>query len=263
LRELEGNRLKLSENTASVGLVLGLIADATSTGKHRGKTTVDLSKGIRFENVSFAHRPGRPAISDVSFALPSSGLTIIRGPSGSGKSTIINLILGLYDAEDGRVVIGSNPIDDIDRAAWLSRVAIAGQDVDLIAGTVADNLRLGRLSADEDSLWKAARQAGIASMIHSLPAGLQTLVGERGVALSGGERQRIGLARALVRDADLLILDEATSAVELSLSDQVLRNILAARTDRVTILIAHYRLDVGDAACVVDLARPRGSEQLQ
>jgi subfamily B ATP-binding cassette protein MsbA len=253
LRELERNRLELAGHAASiqsVQLQLGNWTNEQPTGRlpYRG-----LGKGIEFERVSFRHDPDTPLLEAVSFHIPAQGITVLSGASGRGKTTIVNLLLQLYSPVAGRILIGDTPLSELHRTQWLRRVAIAGQDADLMAGTIAENIRFGRLNASDADLWEAARDAAIADTIRALPKGMKTLVGERGTKLSGGQRQRIGIARALLRNPDLLILDEATNAVEEGLEASILRTIAAKRRDRATILITHRTAALSHGAVLIDI----------
>ena len=256
LRELDSNRLALAGHAASLSLVMKMMAaDERASGpdghaKYRG-----LGSGIAFENVEFGYGTGRPVLCGASFVIPPRGLTVIHGPSGSGKSTIINLLLRLYDPDDGRISVGGVDLKTIRRADWLRHVALSGQDSDLFPATIASNLRLGRLNASLPELEAAAALAGIDETIQSLPGAYDTEIGRGGFGISGGQRQRIGLARALLRDPDLLILDEATNAVEHGLEASILNAIIEQRADKATILITHRQADLGFNAHVVDLAR--------
>lgn len=258
LRELESNRLALAGHSASTDLVRHFLqqrwkGDASPAKPYRG-----IGDGITFEGVTFRHETGTPLIDDFRAIIPSSGLTIISGPSGSGKTTIINLLLRLYEPQRGRILIGGEPIAAIARRDWLAHVAIAGQDIDLIPGDIAQNIRFGRFNASEEELWRAAEKAGLAETIRKMPGGLKTPVGERGTSVSGGQRQRIGLARALVRNPDILILDEATNAVEHQLEAKILEGILQDRVGKITILITHRNIDLLKSAVVVSLNEGKG-----
>ena len=173
--------------------------------------------------------------------------TAIVGRSGAGKTTIVNLILRLYEPTSGTVLANGRPISSFERRSWLSWIAIAGQDLELIEGTVADNIAFGTANASMEDIEEAAALAGVMNFVSDLPNGIHTWVGERGLNLSAGQRQRVALARALFRRPDLLILDEATTALDEPLEEEVRRNVMQAYRGKTIILITH-RMDVARTA---------------
>lgn len=202
-----------------------------------------ISEGIRFCNVGYSYvgsdRTGT-ALSDVSLYIPAGTSVALIGRSGSGKSTIANLICGLIEPAEGSIEVDGIPLSNIDRASWLSRVALASQELELFDGTVAENIRYGAPHAAFDKVMEAARAADADGFIQGLPQQYDTDVGDRGLNLSAGQRQRISLARALIRDPALLILDEATNAMDL-LSETAALQILEGRKGRgTTIVISHH-----------------------
>ena len=201
----------------------------------------DLTEAIAFDSVTFRYdQGGGPDIlRNVSIEIPAGQITAFIGPSGSGKSTLADLLLGLLEPSAGRVRIDGTVLDAANRRAWRDHVAYVPQDVFLLHDTIAQNLMLGAEDADETAMWAALEAAHAAPFIRSLPEGLQTVVGDRGVRLSGGERQRIALARALLRRPSLLILDEATSALDWENQMLIARSIEALRGKMTIVTIAH------------------------
>jgi len=206
---------------------------------------------IRFDEVSVEYEDGaRPALRGVTLEIPPVGSVALVGPTGAGKSTIADVLLGFVRPDAGRVTVGGVDLSTIDLSEWRSRIAWVGQRPALFSGTIADNLRLARLDATEEELWLALASAASDRFVRSLPRGMNTPVGEGGVRLSGGERQRLALARAFLRHAPLVILDEATSHLDKGTQDQVLDTVVSLAADRAVLLIAH-RPEVARIADVV------------
>jgi ATP-binding cassette subfamily C protein CydD len=206
---------------------------------------------IRFDAVSVAYEDGtRPALRGLTFDISPVGSVALVGPTGAGKSTVADLLMRFVVPDDGVVTVGGVDLTAIDPVVWRSRTAWVGQRASLFAGTIADNIRLGRPGASEADLWAALAAAASDGFVRSLPKGLQTPVGEGGVRLSGGERQRLALARAFLRDAPLVILDEATSHLDEASQERVLGTVAELARDRAVLLIAH-RAEVARIADVV------------
>ncbi|MFE0698374.1 ABC transporter ATP-binding protein/permease [Streptomyces sp. NPDC058869] len=203
----------------------------------------ETAPGIRFEDVHFTH-PGsaRPALDGVSFTAAPGRTTALVGPSGAGKSTVLSLLLRQRDPDGGRVTVSGTDTAAYTLASLRRGIAVVSQETYLFHATIAENLRIARPAATDEQLRTAARTAGIDEEIARLPDGYATLVGERGATLSGGQRQRIALARALLSDAPVLVLDEATSAVDERGQARIVRELAAAGRGRTCIVVAH-RLD--------------------
>jgi ABC-type multidrug transport system fused ATPase/permease subunit len=207
-----------------------------------------LEHEIRFSAVHYAYSGSDvPVLENLDVVLTRGEMTAVLGPSGAGKSTLINLLLRFAEPQRGAITCDGVPIARFSRSSWLRRVAVAGQDVELIDGTVRENLLIANPGAGEDEAWRALEIAGVADVVHGLPRGLDAEVGSRGVHLSGGQRQRICLARALLVDADILILDEATNAVDLATEQAIYERIRAERP-QLTLLVVAHRSAIGRMA---------------
>ena len=255
VREFEGNRLKLAGLTASLGAVQSVVNRSDKTYTPTGtRAFAGLDTDIRFRDVSLTYPASdRPSLSAVSFTIPRGATTAIVGPSGAGKTTIVSLLLRLYEPTGGSIVVDGKPLHDIERGSWLARIAVAGQDAEFIDDTVIENIRLARLDADRAEIEQAARLAGIDTFIASLPDGFDSWIGEHGLNLSGGQRQRVGLARALVRRPELLLLDEATNAVDLELERELRANVTTVMRGGTIVIITHRLETILDADHVIYL----------
>ncbi|HEY0655272.1 MAG TPA: ATP-binding cassette domain-containing protein, partial [Chryseosolibacter sp.] len=206
-----------------------------------GANAIKLSGKIEFKNVSFAYptRKDFQVLNDLNFSISSGEKVALIGQSGSGKSTIINLLMRLYPIEHGTVTVDDNPIADYNLTAYRQNLGVVPQEVILFGGTILENIRYGNPAANDEQIREAARKANALEFIESFPEKFETLVGERGVKLSGGQRQRIAIARAILKDPAILILDEATSSLDAHsevLVQEALEKLMEGRT---TIIIAH------------------------
>ena len=259
LRELEGNLLGLAQIEPQLDSVRAMLATCDKDYPPLGHRPIrSLDAAIRFERVSLVYDSARgAALTDVSFEIPAGKTTALVGASGAGKTTIVNLLLRLYRPTEGRILVDGVPLEDIRRTEWLELLAIAGQDVDLIEGTVIDNIRMANHSSSDDDVRAALHVAGIADMIQGLPDGYSTWIGQQGMRFSGGQRQRLGLARAILRDPAILILDEAMSALDKSLEDSIRHAINRRFTGRTRLLITHRTETLHDVDHVVCLDQGR------
>ena len=219
---------------------------------------VALAPTVEFEDVVFSYPGGRrPAHDRLSFRAEKGERIGIVGPSGCGKSTVVRLLLRLYDADEGRVLVGGRDVRELSLSALRAQFAVMHQDTYLFHGTVEDNLRFGNPDASRAQLVAAARAANAHSFIEALPQGYDSVIGERGIKLSGGQRQRIAIARAILRDAPILILDEALSSVDADNEAVILAALDRLMEGRTTLIFAHRLSSVigADRILVLDDGR--------
>lgn len=220
-----------------------------------------LSPGpIRFEDVKFAYG-SMPVLQGISFVAEPGQTTALVGPSGAGKTTIFALIARLIDPEAGRITIGGTPIDAVDLTALRDTIAVVGQETALFDDTIAANIRMGRLDASDEDVRRAADDASVLDFALKLPDGLDTRVGPRGSALSGGQRQRVSIARAMLRDAPILLMDEPTSALDAESERLVQIALERLSQGRTTLVIAHRLSTIRDAAKIVVLEQGQVVEE--
>jgi ATP-binding cassette subfamily B protein IrtB len=195
---------------------------------------------ISFEDVSFSYEEGGFTMQNISFHTPAQTLTALVGGSGSGKTTITNLLLRFWDVTDGAIRIGGVDVQDMSYDELLGSVSIVMQNVQLFADTIEGNIRLGKTAATQEEIITAAKKARIHDFIMSLPDGYQTMIGENGVGLSGGQKQRLSIARAFLKDAPILLLDEITSNVDPVNEALIQEAISELAKDRTVLVIAHH-----------------------
>lgn len=264
---LDGQRVMLEGMAASIEDVAGYLDRSDKPYIESGEGRLEtVAPGIAFEQVSFGYdvKAGF-ALENVDFLLRAGCTTAFVGTSGAGKSTIANLVCRLYDPTSGRILAGGTDLRKLDLAAWRRRIAVVSQDVHLFDTSVEENIAYGKAGATRSEIEEAARQAHALGFIEALPDGFATRLGERGVRLSGGQKQRIALARALVRDPDILILDEATNALDLA-SERLVQDALDVFSKEKTVLIIAHRLHtienadeilVLEAGHIVEQGNPR------
>ncbi len=215
---------------------------------------------VAFENILFAHEGRDRGLDDVSFTAPAGKTTAIVGPSGAGKSTVLKLIYRFYDPAGGRVLIDGQDLRTVTQASLRSALGLVPQDVVLFNDTIRYNISYGCPDASQAEIEEAARRAQLLSFIESLPQGWDTRVGERGLKLSGGEKQRVGIARVVLKDPRILILDEATSSLDSATEAEVQGALEAASRGRTTIVVAHRLSTIANADQIVVLDQGRIAE---
>ena len=235
-------RLNIELNSGLVGvrILFEVLDSPPSEAADDDKPALQIkTPRLEFDDVHFAYRSDEAVLRGVSFVAEPGKLTALVGPSGSGKTTIINLILRFYDAERGRIVIDGQDIRQVARRSLRQHLAYVGQDVFLFRDTVRENIAFGKPGASEDEIVAAAKAAYAHDFIMSFPRGYDTPVGEHGLQLSGGQRQRVAIARALIKNAPIILLDEATAALDSESELQVREAMERLCQGRTTLAIAH------------------------
>ena len=239
------------------------VLDAQSPVAER-EEAVELGRAdgvVRFENVSFSYEPETPALRNVDISAQKNQVIAILGAPGSGKSTIVNLLPRFYEVEDGRITIDGRDIRDFTLRSLRKNVGIVQQDVFLFSATIRDNIAYGVSGATLEDVVQAAKVAQLHDHIMSLPNGYDTWVGERGTTLSGGQRQRLSIARSVLIDPPILILDDSTSSVDVETERLIHAAMVAVMKGRTTFVIAHRLSTVRDADHIIVLDRGRIVEQ--
>ena len=194
---------------------------------------------LTFDHVSFSYEPGKPVLKDVSFTAKQGQVTALVGPSGGGKSTVANLAAGFYDVTGGKITLGGTDTAPIDSVAMMKEFSIVFQQVVLFNNTIMENIRVGRKDATDAEVMAAAKAARCDEFIEALPNGYQTVIGENGSTLSGGECQRLSIARALLKDAPVILLDEATASLDVDNETEIQEAISRLVKGKTVLVIAH------------------------
>ena len=217
---------------------------------------------IELRAVSMAYAPDQPdVLHDVSLRIEPGSMTALIGASGSGKTTLVRLIARFFDAREGCVLVGGVDVRHMSDSQLAGQISQIFQDCYLFQGSIADNIRIGKPTANADEILEAAQQAGLGELVGRLPQGLDTPVGEGGARLSGGERQRIAIARALIKEAAILLVDEATAALDAENQHVIARTLARLRGQRTLVVIAHQLSTVSMADRIVVLDHGRVAEQ--
>lgn len=263
IRQFEQNRVALLGYSTSIDEVMRFLDPADKVYPRAGEREFPgLVSEITLAGVAFQYPAGSaPAVEDIYLRIPKGQMTALVGPSGSGKTTLTSLLCRFYDPTAGSIEVDGTPLHTFTLPSWRQRLAVVSQDSFLFAATVRENLSYGRPDATDAEIIDAARRAHAHDFIVKLPQGYDTLIGDRGIRLSGGQRQRLAIARAFLRGAELLILDEATNELD-GLSESLIHEVLSDLRGRCTVLaIAHRLSTVAEADQIVVLHEGRIAEQ--
>lgn len=265
MRDLQGPLLglsrlqgKLAKASVRAERILEVLEEPVAVHDRPDAVTAPtLTGSVRFEQVSFAYDPGRPVLVDVTLTLRPGEVVAVVGPSGIGKSTLASLLLRLYDPDCGTIYVDGQDLRHLTVDSYISQTAVVLQETLLFHATIAENIAYGRFDATEEQIAAAAALADADSFIRELPHGYATLVGERGTTLSGGQRQRIAIARALIRDAPILVLDEPTTGLDAKAEHTVLNALDTLIRGRTTMLITHSQSTIRRADRVLRIEAGR------
>ena len=230
--------------------------DEVPTMDEGGRDTTPVSMEIQFSNVDFAYEK-KKILDNVSFTIPEKKMTAIVGPSGSGKTTLCSMIPRFWDVNAGSVSIGGVNVKDYTMNSLMKNISMVFQNVYLFADTIENNIKFGKMEATHEEVVEAAKRACCHDFIMALPEGYQTRIGEGGASLSGGEKQRISIARALIKDADIVIFDEATANVDPENEDRLQSAMEELTRDKTVIMIAHRLKTVRNAEKILVLNEGR------
>ena len=254
---------------SSIGWVASMIQRASASQKRLNEfldtvpdirnitapVSVQLQGHIRFDHVDFTYpHTGIRALKDFSLDIPKGSKIAVIGKTGSGKSTIAQLLLRMYDPTRGRILMDGTDIRQMDMREMRAQISYVPQDMFLFSDSIAGNIRFGLDEASEDMIYKAARQASVEKEINRFPEGFKTLVGERGVTLSGGQKQRISIARAMIKDPEIVVFDDCLSAVDARTENEIIGNLYEFLKEKTAIIITHriFSLFAFDSIIVMD-----------
>ena len=245
---------EIKQSLADMERMFGLMAEHREVDDPPGAKSIAIARGeVRFDQVTFAYDPARPILKNISLVMPAGKTTAVVGSSGAGKSTLSRLLYRFYDIDSGSIRIDGQEIRDVTQSSLRSAIGIVPQDTVLFNDTLEYNIRYGRPDAGDDEVMSVIEAAHLSAFIRSLPDGLKTRVGERGLKLSGGEKQRVAIARALLKRPALLIFDEATSALDSESEKAIQHELLEISRGRTTLVIAHRLSTIVDADQIVVL----------
>ncbi len=231
---------EIKQGLTDIEKMMDVLDQKPEVADRPGARDLKVSGGaIRFDNVRFAYDPEREILKTVSFEVPAGKMVAIVGPSGAGKSTVSRILLRFYDVSGGSVTIDGQDLRDVTQKSLRAAIGVVPQDTVLFNDTIFYNIKYGRSDATDAEVYEAAKMAQIDDFVSALPAGYQTMVGERGLKLSGGEKQRVAIARTILKGPPILILDEATSALDSHTEKEIQDALDRVARNRTTLVIAH------------------------
>jgi ABC-type multidrug transport system fused ATPase/permease subunit len=251
--------VNMQQNVASIARAFKLLQ---SGDEEKRGVDLKIEKGkIEFQDVYFGYHADKEVLKKVSFTIQPGKVTALVGSSGAGKTTIVDLMMKLYDPQQGKILIDGHDLQQADPASVRSQMGMVAADGAIFRGTLADNIRYKREGATDEEVQAAVVAAGLKVTLERLPDGLQTLVGESGFGLSVGERQRIQIARVLVANPKILILDEATANLDYATEAEIKKTVNEIRKENTVIVIAHRYSMVRDADHVIVLSQGKVAEE--
>ena len=257
ISRLHGVMQTLLNGLSAAKRVFAILDHEAEEDLDAGQTFATVRGEIEFKDVTFSYRADKPVLQDITLRAARHQTIAIVGATGSGKSTLFQLLTRFYDPQSGTITLDGVPVQNLSRRFLRQSLAYVTQEPFLFAGTVRDNLRMGKTDAADEELWSALRQACAEDFVQRIPEGLDAEVGERGVLLSGGERQRLALARAFLKDAPVLLLDEATSAVDVKSEQLIQQALVKLRANRTSLVIAHRLSTIVEADVIYVLHQGR------
>ena len=251
------------DTLATVGTTVASVDELLSAEEqHHGDKEVRIKgKDIELSHVSFGYHEDKNILRDVSLSIPAGRMTALVGPSGGGKTTVSRLASRFWDIQKGKITVGGMDISKIDPESLMSLYSIVFQDVTLFNNTVMENIRLGRKDATDEEVLEAARLANVDEFAKKLPDKWNTLIGENGCELSGGERQRISIARAFLKNAPIILLDEATASLDVENETLIQESLSRLIENKTVMIIAHRMRTVAGADKIVVLSEGTVAEQ--
>ncbi|MDH3241685.1 MAG: lipid A export permease/ATP-binding protein MsbA [Alphaproteobacteria bacterium] len=258
LKRLAALNANLQEGLAATQRLYDVLDAAPDIVDREGAVDLEVGRGdIVFRDVTFSYKEDQPAVNGVDLVIPAGKTVALVGPSGAGKSTLLNLIPRFFDVDSGAVLINGIDVRDVTLKSLRHNIALVSQEVCLFNDTIAANIAYGSPEATPDDVRRAAEAAAAAEFIEALPEGYDTVLGERGLSLSGGQRQRVAIARAMLKNAPILLFDEATSSLDSESERQVQAGLERLMEGRTTLMIAHRLSTVtrADAICYMEEGR--------
>ncbi len=248
----------LESSRAAAGRLFELIDTAPVLGEPDHPSPQPANFGIDIRNLRFRYAPDEPPVLDgISLHIPAGKCTVLVGPSGAGKSSLVNLLQRFWDYQEGEICLGGYELHEYQAQDVRQFMSLVSQQTHLFNSTLRDNLWLANPQAADEQLWAVCRQAQLDEFVQGLPQGLDTMIGENGLLLSGGERQRLAIARALLKDAPILILDEATANLDAITEQKVLQALEAFVVGRTTLIISHTQQSLQHVDQIVRLENGR------